>query len=206
MRVNQKISLQHIYFGFFICNSNKKSSDITVLLYSTIFPHSTHHNWELRHISYRATSFSVPCWPKSHVLRYQPLCHYCFHLTISFKSVATKTLLQHRKQMKIAQQIIPLIKSQSVLSSLQNYKPCKFIFWSALVHYIIFQYHTGKMTYITISLNIMSVLNVKPTRILKMWCIIVCNNCHLQVSDTNNTKENMYKPTVPDVLLQILPS
>lgn len=54
----QKVTLQCIYFGFFL-TSNKNSPDLIVLLshcFSTTFPP------QLKHSAHRWTSFSVPSW------------------------------------------------------------------------------------------------------------------------------------------------
>ena len=129
MRVDQKIRLQHIYSGFLIFNSNNNSSDVTVLLYPTIFPHSTNRTWGIHHIVQEALLFPVLCPELPAIMSKLLSLHY--YLQIS-------GFLQHWKEMKIVQQLNRLIKSQSMqVLQLQICMPSKFIFWSTLVHYII---------------------------------------------------------------------
>jgi hypothetical protein len=54
---------------------------------------------------------TIKCWQKP--MSYQPPCHNCFHLTITFKHKATKILIYCWKQTS-AWQWIPLIKSKSL--------------------------------------------------------------------------------------------
>ena len=85
------------YFGFFIFNFNENSSDISVLLsHITTFSHIPRRNWGVCHIVGRAFSFSVKQKSVSCAVSRRVKS---FHLTIVFKFVAHRILLQRWKQM-----------------------------------------------------------------------------------------------------------
>jgi len=42
---------------------------------------------EMRHLSYRGSSFSTPCWYQSVSCYYQPPGHNCFHLPVFFRCI-----------------------------------------------------------------------------------------------------------------------
>lgn len=62
-----------------------------------------------------------------HVQCHQALCHSCGHLTVIFKFVAAKILLQYWRQMSIAQQWIFLIKMNVCFLVTKLYTSCEHI-------------------------------------------------------------------------------
>ena len=92
VRVVQRVSLQSIYCGLPIFNSNKHCSDLIMLLSHQFAMQSP----QLRHLSYRGR-FSTVCWQKtvpcviSHRVNFS-------HMAIVCKSLAVLTLVRGWKQ------------------------------------------------------------------------------------------------------------
>jgi hypothetical protein len=90
--VVSRTAIKETHFGLFI-NFNENSSDISVpLSHITIFSHIPRRNWGVCHIVGRAFSFSVEQKSVSCVISHRVKS---FRLTIIFKFVAHKILLQH---------------------------------------------------------------------------------------------------------------
>jgi len=86
MWVGQKVSAQDTCFVVCILNSNKNSSDTSVLL---LHYFSKYPPLKLRHISYnRLLMLQVD------VLCYQPSCHNCFYCMIISKFMAADIFLE----------------------------------------------------------------------------------------------------------------
>jgi len=104
-RLGQKLNLQFIYFPFFTFSSHKGGWHL-LYCYPTAFPPNPYHRWAFCHFAGGAFLFPVI---SVRALRYQPLCHSCYHLAIIFKFMAAHMFLMRWEQMIIARQQIPVI-------------------------------------------------------------------------------------------------
>jgi len=101
--VGLEISLKWIYPEFCILNSNRNTTDLTLLLSNYLSTHTHTHTHRPKTQACRGKrSFTIPCWYKSVSVCYQPPCHTRFRLPNLFKILTAKILLRRWEQLIIA--------------------------------------------------------------------------------------------------------